>query len=329
MIVITGGAGFIGSNIVAGLQDSGRTDLVVVDQLGKDEKWRNLAKRELRAIIQPKDMMTYLNEHVSEIEMVIHMGAISSTTETDVDLIVQTNFEMTMRLWQFCAVHGKRFIYASSAATYGAGEKGFEDDASLGYLNALRPLNAYGWSKALVDRAIAREIAAKRAAPIQHVGLKFFNVYGPNEYHKGGQKSVVAHIYPLVAADKEVQLFKSYNPEYADGAQKRDFVWVGDVVSVVLWLMDHPAISGLFNVGSGEARTFHDLAVAVWRATEQSPKITYKEMPIGLREKYQYFTKANLARLREVGYDRPMTSLEDGIKEYVTKYLFCSKDPYR
>lgn len=329
MIVVTGGAGFIGSNIVAGLQDSGRTDLVVIDQLGKDEKWRNLAKRELRAIIQPKDMMTYLNEHVSEIEMVIHMGAISSTTETDADLIVQTNFEMTMRLWQFSAVHGKRFIYASSAATYGAGENGFEDDASLEYLNALRPLNAYGWSKALVDRAIAREITEKRAAPIQHVGLKFFNVYGPNEYHKGGQKSVVAHIYPLVAADKEVQLFKSYNPEYADGAQKRDFVWVGDIVSVVLWLMDHPTISGLFNVGSGEARTFHDLAVAVWRATARPPKIAYREMPIELREKYQYFTKANLARLREVGYDRPMTSLEDGIKEYVSKYLSCSKDPYR
>lgn len=329
MIVITGGAGFIGSNIVAGLQESGRADLVVIDQLGKDDKWRNLAKRELRSIVLPKDMMFYLDEHADEIEAIVHMGAISSTTETDVDLIIQTNFEMTMRLWRFCADRKKRFIYASSAATYGAGEKGFDDDASLDYLNALRPLNAYGWSKALVDRAIAREVTEKRATPIQHVGLKFFNVYGPNEYHKGGQKSVAAHIYPLVAAGKEVQLFKSYNPEYADGAQKRDFVWVGDIVSVVLWLLDHPSISGLFNVGSGEARTFHDLAVAVWHATAQTPKIAYKDMPIELRGKYQYFTKANLARLRAAGYDRPMTSLEDGVREYVCKYLACRRDPYR
>lgn len=329
MIIITGGAGFIGSNIVAGLQESGKTDLVVIDWLGKDDKWRNLAKRELRAIVQPDQMMDYLNEYVDEIEMVIHMGAISSTTETDVDLIVQTNFEMTMRLWRFCSDHKKRFIYASSAATYGSGECGFDDDASLAYLNDLRPLNAYGWSKALVDRAIAREVTEQRQTPVQHVGLKFFNVYGPNEYHKGGQKSVVAHIYPFVAANKEVQLFKSYNPEYHDGEQKRDFVWVGDIVSVVLWLFDHPSVSGLFNVGSGEARTFHDLASAVWRATAQTPKIAYKEMPVQLREKYQYFTKANLARLRAAGYDGPMTSLEDGVREYVCKYLAHSKDPYR
>lgn len=329
MIILTGGAGFIGSNIVAGLQECGKTDLVVVDWLGKDDKWRNIAKRELRAIVHPNRMMDYLNEYVDEIEMVIHMGAISSTTETDVDLIVQTNFEMTMRLWRFCADHEKRFIYASSAATYGSGEFGFDDDASLGYLNSLRPLNAYGWSKALVDRAIAREVAEQRRIPVQHVGLKFFNVYGPNEYHKGGQKSVVAHIYPLVVENKEVQLFKSYNPEYLDGEQKRDFVWVGDIVSVVLWLFDHPSVSGLFNVGSGEARTFYDLAAAVWRATAQTPKIAYKEMPVKIREKYQYFTKANLARLRAAGYDRPMMSLEDGVKEYVCKYLAHQKDPYR
>lgn len=328
MIIITGGAGFIGSNIVAGLQNSGRADLVVVDQLGTNEKWRNLAKRELHAIVQPKDMMAYLNDHTNDIEIIIHMGAISSTMETDADLIVQTNFEITMRLWQFCAVHKKRFIYASSAATYGAGEFGFEDDTSLNYLNSLRPLNAYGWSKAMTDRAIAREIAENRATPTQHVGLKFFNVYGPNEYHKGPQKSVIAHIYPLVAEGKEVRLFKSYNPKYKDGAQERDFVWVGDVVSVVLWMIEHPTVSGLFNVGSGEARTFYDLAIAVWHATGQSPKIAYKDMPIELREKYQYFTKANLTRLREAGYDHPMTSLEDGIKAYVRNHLACIKDPY-
>lgn len=204
MIVVTGGAGFIGSNIVAGLQEQGYSDLVVVDRLGTGEKWRNLAKRELYAVVQPENMMDYLKEHADEVDVIIHMGAISSTTETDADLIVGTNFDLTLRLWRFCAEHDKRFIYASSAATYGSGELGFEDDSSLDYLNRLRPLNAYGWSKALTDRAIAREIVENRQSPVQHVGLKFFNVYGPNEYHKGGQKSVIAHIYPEVMSGREV-----------------------------------------------------------------------------------------------------------------------------
>lgn len=326
MIIVTGGAGFIGSNIIAGLEEHGRTDIVVVDRFGKGEKWRNLAKRNLYAVILPEDLLPYVRQHEKQIDFVIHMGAISSTTEQDVDLIVQTNFSLTMELWRFCAQFQKRLIYASSAATYGAGERGFADISSIEFLNDLRPLNAYGWSKALVDRAIAREQGGR--TPLQCVGLKFFNVYGPNEYHKGGQQSVIAQIYPNVAADCDVELFKSYRTDIEDGEQRRDFVWVGDVVSVVLWMMEHPEVSGIFNVGTGEARTFNELARSVWKAVGKTPKIVYKDMPEKLRETYQYFTEAKLDRLRMAGYDRPMASLEDGVATYVNDYLACA-DCYR
>ena len=328
MIVVTGGAGFIGSNIVAGLQENGCAEIVVVDRLGKGTKWRNLAKRQISAIVPPEDMWFYLQQHVEEIELIIHMGAVSSTTEQDADLIIRTNFTLTMDIWRFCVKYRKRLIYASSAATYGAGEKGFDDNSSLAHLNALRPLNAYGWSKTLVDCAIAREREASHAMPPQCVGLKFFNVYGPNEYHKGGQQSVIAHSYPTAAADCGIELFKSYKDGVADGGQRRDFVWVGDVVSVVLWLKEHSEVSGLFNVGTGCARTFNDLAKALWKALYKSPKIIYKEMPEELRPNYQYFTEAKLDRIRDAGYDKPMTSLEDGVAEYVNNYL-SKEDIYR
>lgn len=321
MIIVTGGAGFIGSNILAGLEKNGYNDLVVVDWLGNEEKWKNIAKRELAEIILPEQMPEFLEQHKSEIDTIIHMGAISTTTETNVDLIVQSNQQLAWYLWKFCCKNNSRFIYASSAATYGNGSNGFEDRDDLEYLNNLRPLNAYGWSKAFFDRKIAREIKEKRPTPPQHVGLKFFNVYGPNEYHKGSQKSVVAHIFPLVKNDEEVKLFKSYNPDYKDGEQLRDFVWVGDIVNVILWMLEHKNISGLFNVGSGEARSFYDLAKATWTAMGKTPKIGYKEMPEELRGKYQYYTKANISKLYSVGYSVPMTKLEDGIREYVQSYL--------
>ncbi len=321
MIIVTGGAGFIGSNIVAALEKSGKKDLVVVDELGSSEKWKNIAKRELCAVVPPEDMLDYMEAHAEEIEAVIHMGAISATTETDADLIIRTNFTLSWYLWEFCALYGKQFIYASSAATYGDGSMGFDDDASLEHVNALRPLNAYGWSKALFDRKVAREVREERAVPLQYAGLKFFNVYGPNEYHKGGQKSVVAHIFPQVKANETVKLFKSYHPDYRDGWQLRDFVWVGDCVNVVLWLLDHPEVSGLFNVGSGEARSFHDLAKAAFNALGLQEKIAYREMPEELKGKYQYYTQADLSRLRAAGYAAPMTSLEDGVRQYVQKYL--------
>ncbi len=327
MIIVTGGAGFIGSNILAGLQAKGHHDLVVVDWLGTDDKWKNIAKRELAAVISPDEMMPYLDAHREEITAIIHMGAISTTTERDVDLINRSNFRLTSELWDYCAKHQKQFIYASSAATYGDGEQGFEDRDDLEYLNGLRPLNPYGWSKAVFDRKVARDLAERRAHPPQYVGLKFFNVYGPNEYHKGGQKSVVAHIFPVVKAGEEVKLFKSYHPDYKDGEQLRDFVWVGDIVSVVLWMLEHRDVSGLFNVGHGAARSFHDLAKATWDAMGRPPKIGFKDMPEELRGKYQYYTKANLDKLRSVGYTAPMTSLEDGVRQYVQNFL-NQPDPY-
>ena len=317
MIIVTGGAGFIGSNIVAELEQQGYKDIVVVDWLGSDDKWKNIAKRELAAVIQPEQLSEFLENHKSEIEAIIHMGAVSATTEKDVDLIIKSNFQLSWELWCFCRDNDKQFIYASSAATYGDGSSGFIDRDDLEFVNKLRPLNAYGWSKALFDREVAREVLEKRKTPKQYAGLKFFNVYGPNEYHKGGQKSVVAHIFPQVKNDEEVKLFKSYNSQYADGQQLRDFVWVGDCAAVVMWLLKNPQVNGLFNVGTGQARSFYDLAKATWAAINKEPKIGFKDMPEELRGKYQYYTQADLTKLRSSGYDKPMTSLEDGIRQYV------------
>ncbi len=328
MIIITGGAGFIGSNIVAELEKQNYKDLVVVDWLGNQDKWKNIAKRELAAIVAPENMFDYIEQHKDEIDAVIHMGAISTTTETDVDLIIRSNFELSWRLWEFCRDNQKQFIYASSAATYGDGSQGFVDDNSLVAFDALRPLNPYGWSKVLFDRKVAREVKEGRSTPKQYVGLKFFNVYGPNEYHKGGQKSVIAHIFPLVKDDQEVKLFKSYNPKYKDGEQLRDFVWVGDVVKVILWALQNPQVNGIYNVGTGQARSFYDLAKATWAAMGKDPKIGFKDMPETLKDKYQYYTQADLTHLRAAGFTQPMTSLEEGVRQYVQNYL-AKQDAYK
>ena len=328
MIVVTGGAGFIGSNIVAELQNRNYKDIVVVDWLGNEDKWKNIAKRELAAIVAPENMFEYIEKHKEDIDAIIHMGAISTTTETDVDLIIRSNFELSWKLWEFCRDNQKQFIYASSAATYGDGSMGFIDNNSLSALNALRPLNPYGWSKAVFDRKVAREVLEKRATPKQYVGLKFFNVYGPNEYHKGGQKSVIAHIFPQVKNGEETKLFKSYNQDYKDGEQLRDFIWVGDIVDVILWMLKNPQVNGIYNVGTGQARSFYDLAKATWKAMGKEPKIGFKEMPETLRDKYQYYTQADLKHLRSIGYSQPMTSLEEGVRQYVQKYL-NQEDMYR
>ena len=327
MIIVTGGAGFIGSCIVAALQEAGKKDIVVVDYLGTDEKWKNIAKRELAACVHPDDLDAFLAAHGHQVQSVIHMGAISSTTETDADLINRSNFTLSAKLWDFCTAQKCPFIYASSAATYGDGELGFSDDDSQEHLNALRPLNCYGWSKAVFDRKVARERDENRPTPPQYAGLKFFNVYGPNEYHKGSMKSVIAHIFPIAKANEEVLLFKSYHPDYADGQQLRDFVWVGDIVNVIMWLLEHPEVSGIFNIGAGEARSFYDLAAATFHALGLEPKIGYKEMPESLRPKYQYYTKADISKLRAAGYTRPMTPLEEGVRLYVQNYL-NAPDPY-
>ena len=327
MIVITGGAGFIGSNLLAALDRRGGADLVVCDRLGGGDKWRNIAKREIADLIAPERLLDFLGTHAREVEVIFHLGAISSTTETDVDLIVQENFRLTLALWAWCTRHGKRFIYASSAATYGDGSAGFDDDASLAGLAKLRPLNPYGWSKHAVDRRTARLIASDAGRPAQHVGLKFFNVYGPNEYHKGGQRSVVHQLFPRAMAGEKARLFKSHNPAYPDGGQKRDFVWVGDCVSVMLWLLDHPTVNGLFNLGSGKARSFADLARAVYTAAGKEVQFDFIDTPVEIRDKYQYFTEAKMERLRAAGYELPTTALEEGVRRYVQDHL-AAADPY-
>jgi len=328
MIVVTGGAGFIGSNLVAELEARGHGDIVVVDALGTGDKWRNLAKRELAAIVRPDEILSFLDRNSAEIDTVFHLGAISATTETDADLIVDTNVTLSQEIWRWCAWRGARMIYASSAATYGDGAEGFDDDIDPAALAKLRPLNPYGWSKLLFDRMVARVVHNEGTTPPQWAGLRFFNVYGPNEGHKGDMKSVIAKLHPILSAGGEARLFKSHRPDYADGGQLRDFVWVGDCVDAMLWLYENPNVSGLFNIGSGKARSFADLARATFRALDREPEIEFFDMPEHLRDKYQYFTEAKIDRLRAAGWDRPTTSLEDGVNTYVREYLSAA-DPYR
>lgn len=321
-ILVTGGAGFIGSNIAGTLADHTDYRVVVVDEFGSSEKWRNLSKHRVYEIIAPGEVFYWLEANKADLEAIVHMGAVSSTTETDVDLILETNFTLSRGLWNWAAQNKKRFIYASSAATYGGGEAGFDDDNSADALSRLRPLNAYGWSKHLFDQFVSIATSgAKDRLPTQWAGLKFFNVYGPNEYHKGEQASVIQQIFPHAKYGRPVKLFKSYRPDYKDGGQLRDFVYVKDCVRVVLWLLANPAVNGLFNLGTGKARSFADLANATFAAVGKPAAITYIDMPEEIRGKYQYFTEAKMDRLRAAGYKDEFHSLEDGVKDYVQNYL--------
>ncbi|MBD3837191.1 MAG: ADP-glyceromanno-heptose 6-epimerase [Brevundimonas sp.] len=329
MIVVTGGAGFIGSNIVARLTADTAYDVVVCDRLETADlaKWRNLAKHAVADLWAPEELFEQLERHAVRIEAVVHMGAISSTTEPDADLILKTNFSLSRDLWDWCAIRGVRMIYASSAATYGDGETGFNDDDDADSLSELRPLNAYGYSKLLFDQYAVRQ-AGRGQAPPQWAGLKFFNVYGPNEGHKGGMKSVVAQIWPKVAAGEAVSLFRSHNPAYEDGGQLRDFVYVDDVVDIVEWLLEAPQVSGVFNAGSGQARSFADLARATFAAAGKAPAIEYVDMPEVIRDRYQYFTQARMDRVRAAGFGGQSTPLEEGVRRYVQDFL-SKPDPYR
>jgi ADP-L-glycero-D-manno-heptose 6-epimerase len=327
MIVVTGGAGFIGSNLLAGLEARGARGMVVCDVLGRDDKWRNLAKRDVATIIEPEKLLEFLSDSAAQVEAVFHMGAVSSTTETDVDFILENNFHFSASLWAWCAQAGVRLIYASSAATYGDGALGFDDDASPAALARLRPLNPYGWSKILFDRAVARTVAAGSPTPPQWAGLRFFNVYGPNEYHKQGQISVALKTWREVDAGGPAVLFRSHHPDYQDGGQLRDFVWVGDCVDVMTWLLDNPGVNGLFNVGTGRARSFADLAAAVCKASGRATDITYIDTPPNIRGQYQYFTEARVERLRAAGYAKEFTKLEKGVTKYVQDYL-ATEDGY-
>jgi ADP-L-glycero-D-manno-heptose 6-epimerase len=327
MYLVTGGAGFIGSNIVAALSERDK-EVVVCDWLRDDERWRNLAKHEISEIIEPETALAWLHRKGDRLRAVVHMGAISATTETNVDLIAARNIRATLELVEWCTGARVPLIFASSAATYGDGTQGFDDAFTRGSLAKLRPLNAYGWSKHVVDRRLARWVEAGAKLPPQWVGLKFFNVYGPNEYHKGSMQSVVAKNYSVVRDGQPLRLFRSYRAEYADGGQLRDFVYVRDCVDVVLWLLDNPQVSGLFNLGTGQARSWLDLAKALFAATGRAPAVEFIEMPPTLIEKYQYFTQARMDRLRSAGYQRPFTSLEEGVADYVRHYL-AADDPYR
>ena len=327
MIVVTGAAGFIGSNLLAALEAGGASDIVACDRLGSGDKWRNIAKRELAAIVAPELLIDFLHHHRHSVETVFHLGAISSTTETDADLVVEQNFRFSLALWDWCATTGVSFIYASSAATYGDGTQGFDDDGSPGALARLRPLNAYGWSKHLFDRRVARLVASGAARPPHWAGLKFFNVYGPNEYHKAGQRSVVPQIYEQITSAGRARLFKSHHPDYPDGGQKRDFIWVGDCIDVMLWLASNRQVNGLFNCGTGRARTFLDLANAVIVASGRKGDIEFVPTPEAIRDKYQYFTEARMERLAKAGYMRRFTSVEEGVARYVRGHLMAA-DPY-
>jgi ADP-L-glycero-D-manno-heptose 6-epimerase len=319
MLLVTGGAGFIGSNVVASLNDVGRTDIAVNDGLGSEGKWRNLAGRRLADFVLPADLSRWLDGR--KLDAIVHLGAISATTAIDGDLVIETNFRLPLRLFEWCASTRTRFIYSSSAATYGDGAAGYSDDWSIDALTRLKPMNLYGWSKHLFDLAVVERVARREKVPPQWAGLKFFNVFGPNEYHKGEMMSLVAKRFDEAQAGKPIQLFKSHRPGIADGEQKRDFIYVDDAVAVVRWLLETPAVSGIFNVGTGTARSFRDLMTAMFTALGRKPAIEYVDMPASIRDGYQYFTQAETANLRRAGYNAGFTALEEAVARYVNGYL--------
>ncbi|WP_243312382.1 ADP-glyceromanno-heptose 6-epimerase [Fundidesulfovibrio agrisoli] len=316
MIVVTGGAGFIGSAVVWKLNALGQGDVLVVDALGSGEKWRNLPGLRYNEYRHKDDFRRSLAQggNPMRVEAVVHMGACSATTERDADYLHDNNTRYSLELCRWCLENGVRFVNASSAATYGDGSQGFQDGSEG--LERLRPMNMYGYSKHLFD------LAAKREGWLDSVAsLKFFNVYGPNEYHKGEMRSVACKAFEQISAGGPVRLFRSHREGWEDGGQLRDFVYVKDCAEVVCWLLTHPEVGGIFNVGTGKARSFRDLALAVYAAMGEKPRIEYVDMPEAIRDTYQYFTEAPMDRLREAGYHAPFTSLEDGVGDYVRGYL--------
>ena len=318
-VLVTGGAGFIGSALVWALNRCGCEHIVVCDRLGTDEKWRNLTPLRFAHYVEADELLPRLqNGALGKFNFVLHLGACSSTTERDASYLIRNNYEFTKDLAAWSLANRTRFVYASSAATYGDGAAGMADDDAR--LDTLRPLNMYGYSKHLFD------LHARRAGFLDRiVGLKYFNVFGPNEDHKGDMRSVVHKSFGQVRETGVIRLFKSHRPEYRDGEQQRDFLYVKDAVAMTLYLAANEKAGGLFNIGSGKARTWLDLARAVFTALKREPKIEFVEMPEAIRDKYQYFTEANLARLRAAGYAAPVTSLEDAVSDYVGNYLVPDK----
>ena len=313
MIIVTGGAGFIGSCVVRSLNDVGRDDIVIVDNIAETDKWLNMRNKRYIKYVHKSRFLEELPQY-DGVEAIIHMGAQSSTTERDFDYLWQNNFEYTKALWNYCAEKQISFVYASSAATYGDGSQGFDDQSDI---DLLLPLNGYGYSKQLFDLWVKHQA---KIFPAHYAGLKFFNVYGPNEYFKGPMASMVFHGFNQIKADGEIRLFKSSNPQYEDGGQLRDFVYVKDICSVILWLLQ-TKVSGLFNVGTGGAQSFRELAEATFHALGMEPNIRYIDMPDKLRGKYQYYTQAEMGLLRDYGYEQPFANLEQGVTDYVQNHL--------
>jgi len=315
MIIITGAEGFIGSCLVAALNHAGYNDLVLVDDFGMPIREDNLTGKTYTKKVNREDLGAWIDENHSLIQFIFHIGARTDTTETNNAILKELNLDYSKMLWEKCVAFGLPFVYASSAATYGDGEHGYDDDESK--LDLLQPLNLYGHSKNDFDKwAIAQD-----KKPYFWTGLKFFNVYGPNEYHKGRMASVVMHAFNQIHQTGEVKLFKSHNPNYPDGGQLRDFIYVKDVTNVCLFLMTHRKHSGIYNLGSGKARTFNHLVEAIFLALNKTPNISFIDTPIDIRDKYQYFTEANMAKLKSIGYTTNFTSIEEGVTDYVKNYL--------
>ena len=323
MIIVTGGAGFIGSALVWKLNEEGISEILVVDELGTDEKWKNLVGRRFAEYEEKDRFLAAVQADTlpQNIEAIIHLGACSATTERNASYLVTNNYQYTQTLAQWAVRKGVRFIYASSAATYGDGAQGFDDNDAL--IPDLQPLNMYGYSKQLFDLWAIRNGADKHTA-----GIKFFNVYGPNEYHKGFMTSLVYHAYGQIKETGTLKLFRSEKPEYADGEQKRDFVYVKDCVNVLYWLLQNPTANGIFNLGSGKARSWNDLASAIFAAMDRERNVTYIDLPDTLKGKYQYFTEATTNKLRNLGCPMDFPSLEERVADYVRGYLRRESDPY-
>ncbi|WP_138499561.1 ADP-glyceromanno-heptose 6-epimerase [Spirosoma lacussanchae] len=319
MIIVTGAAGFIGSCLIDKLNQENFNFIIAVDDFSNPRKAPNLANKRIQERVDREVFFDWLDQNYHEVEFIFHIGARTDTTEFDRQIFEHLNVEYSKQIWHRCIQYQIPLVYASSAATYGLGELGYDDNESL--IPQLKPLNPYGDSKNEFDNwALEQE-----RKPFFWAGLKFFNVYGPNEYHKDRMASVIFHAYRQICQSGHMKLFRSHNPDFADGEQMRDFVYVKDVVDVCSFLMHHRRNSGIYNLGSGKARTFRDLAVNTFRALGLEPKIDFVDTPADIRDKYQYYTQANMAKIRSIGYERPFTSLEDGITDYVTNYLKADK----
>ncbi len=319
MIVITGTSGFIGSNLVCELLQCGYKDLVCVDLPGKTDNSLYLSDKKRLKYVDNDKLVSFLQNNFRLIQMVIHLGACSDTTETKQQVFEELNINYSKTLWNFCAQFGLPLIYASSGATYGDGLAGYSDNHAC--VRSYKPLNLYGWSKQVFDEWVLDQ----QNSPFYWVGLKFFNVYGPNEHHKGAMSSVVLKAFNQIKREGYVTLFKSHNPEYKDGEQIRDFVYVRDVCKAIIYFIEHRTENGLYNIGTGAGRTFKDLVKGVFAALDQPEKITFIDTPVNIRNKYQYFTEADITKLRSAGYTHPFASIEEGICDYVQNFLTPQK----